>query len=50
MFSKAQKNREVKKKDPRPCMKEIAAFGQVVQETLARFTPMQRVHAKKTDQ
>ena len=34
-------------KDPRPCMKEIAAFGQVVQETLARFTPMQRVHAKK---
>ena len=34
-------------KDPRPCMKEISAFGQVVQETLARFNPMQRVLAKK---
>ena len=28
-------------------MKEIAAFGQVAQETLARFNPMQRVVARK---
>lgn len=33
--------------DPRPCMREISAFGQVVQETLARFDPMQRVLARK---
>ena len=34
-------------KDLRPCMKEISAFGQVAQETLARFNPMQRVVARK---
>ena len=42
-----EEQRSEEDKDPRPCMKEITAFGQVVQETLARFTPMQRVHAKK---
>ena len=34
-------------RDPRPFMKEIFAFGQVVQENLARFDPMQRVIARK---
>ena len=42
-----EEQRSEEDKDPRPCMKEIAAFGQAVQETLARFTPIQRVHAKK---
>ncbi len=45
-----EERRSQEDKDPRPCMKEITAFGQVVQETLARFNPMQRVLAKKTDQ
>ena len=47
VFNDPEKQRSEEDKDPRPRMKEIAAFGQVVQETLARFTPMQRVHAKK---
>ena len=43
------KTPEVDDEDTRPGMKEIAAFGQVVQETLAKFTHMLRVVAKKKD-
>lgn len=38
---------EVDEEDTRPGIKEIVAFGKVVQETLAKFTHMQRAVAKK---
>ena len=37
-----EERRSEEDNDPRPCLKEITAFGQVVQETLARLNPMQR--------